>query len=106
MKVYLVNARRGVNATGEFNPTTNALTVLKGSVLSKDVAHTPKFRGSKTIEKYREGRVQDCILLEDVSFKSSSTAGNFVTGRSTNGPAVWKDDAGRTVKEIISEIEG
>ncbi|MBR3108977.1 MAG: DUF4357 domain-containing protein [Clostridia bacterium] len=53
----------------------------------------------------REGIVVDCVLQKDVSFKSSSTAGNFVTGRSTNGPAVWKDENGTTIKEIISKSE-
>ena len=106
MKVYLVNTRKKVNATGEYNPKTNELVVFKGSILSKDISYAPTFRGSKTIEKKRAGRVENCVLQEDVAFKSSSTAGNFVTGRSTNGPAVWKDIDGRTIKEIISEIEG
>lgn len=105
MKVYLVNDRKNINAVGDYNPETNGLVVLKGSVLSKAVSYTPTFRG-RTVEKTREGRVKDCVLQEDVEFKSSSTAGNFVTGRSTNGPAVWKDKNGRTIKELMSEKEG
>ncbi len=105
MKVYLVNERKKINAVGEYNPETNGLVVLKGSILSKEVVYTPTFRGSKTIEKMRNGRVKDCVLQEDVAFKSSSTAGNFVTGRSTNGPAVWKNKDGCTIKEILSEKE-
>lgn len=105
MKVYLINKNFEVNAIGEFDPKSNALIVLKGSLLSKDIVYTPKFKGSKAIEKHRKGRVKNCILQEDVAFKSSSTAGNFVTGRSTNGPAVWKDEKGRTIKEIFLEKE-
>lgn len=77
MKVYIVRERSGVNAKGEFDPTTRSLTVLKGNVLQTDVA-----------------------------FKSASTAANFVTGTSTNGLTAWKDKDGKTIKEIITEAEG
>lgn len=106
MKVYLKRKRIGVNAAGDFDPTTRALVVLSGSVLSKDVAHSEKFRGAKTIERTREGNVQDCILQRDIAFKSPSTAGNFVTGRSVNGLVTWKTEDGRTVKEILTDNEG
>lgn len=105
MKVYLKRKRIGVNATGEFDPTTRSLIVLSGSIVSKDVAHSEKFRGAKTIERTREGIIQDCILQKDIAFKSPSTAGNFVTGRSVNGLVTWKAEDGRTVKEILTDIE-
>ena len=106
MKVYIVRERSGVNANGEFDPTTRSLTVLKGSVLSSTIAYTEKFRGAKSIEKSREGVLKGNVLQTDVAFKSASTAANFVTGTSTNGLTAWKDKDGKTIKEIITEAEG
>lgn len=105
MKVYLIRERSGINATGEFDPAAKAVTVLKGSVLSETVAHTEKFRGTKSIEKSREGVLKGNVLQKDVAFKSASTAANFVTGSSTNGLTAWKDKNGKTIKEIITEAE-
>lgn len=45
------------------------------------------------------------LLIKDVTFKSASTAANFVTGTSTNGLKVWKDKKGTTLKELISSEE-
>lgn len=106
MKVFLIRKKNGVHATGEFDPETKALTVLKGSILSATIAHTEKFRGAKSIEKSREGVLKDNVLQVDVPFKSASTSANFVTGSSTNGLTAWKDQSGKTIKEIIAEIEG
>lgn len=105
MKVYLIRERSGIKATGEFDPATRAVTVLKGSVLSDSIAHTEKFRGTKSIEKSREGVLKGSVLQKDVAFKSASTAANFVTGSSTNGLTAWKNKNGKTIKEIIAEAE-
>lgn len=51
MKVYLVRERKNINAFGEYDMETKALTVKKGSRVSEGVAYTEKFRGAKTIEK-------------------------------------------------------
>ena len=37
------------------------------------------------------------------TFRSPSTAANFVTGNSTNGLLAWKDENGRTLKEILND---
>ena len=105
MKVYIARERSGINAKGEFDPTTRSLTVLQGPVLSVSIAYTEKFRGAKSIEKSREGVVKGNILQRDVTFKSASTAANFVTGTSTNGLTAWKDKNGKTIKELIAEAE-
>ncbi len=106
MKVYIVRERSGIDAKGEFDPITRSLTVLKGSVLSANIAYTEKFRGAKSVEKSREGVLKDNVLQKDVTFKSASTAANFVTGNSTNGLTAWKDKNGKTIKELIKEAEG
>ena len=105
MKVFLIRDRSGIKASGEFDPVTKAVTVLKGSLLSQTVARTEKFRGTKSIEKSREGVLNGNVLLKDIAFKSASTAANFVTGSSTNGLTAWKDENGKTIKEIIAETE-
>lgn len=105
MKVYLIRGRSNVNAIGEYNPSTNELIVLAGSTLSSNIARSAKFRGTKSIEKWRTGVVDQNILQKDIAFKSPSTAGNFVTGKSTNGLTAWKDETGRTIKEIQAEAK-
>ena len=105
MKVYLIREKSGIKAMGEFDPATRAVTVLKGSVLSNTIAHTEKFRGTKSIEKSREGVLKGNVLQKNVAFRSASTAANFVTGSSTNGLIAWKDKDGKTIKEIIMGTE-
>ena len=90
--------RTGYEAKAFFED--NNVTVLKGSKLSN------KFSGnlSNKIAKLREQKVlvsEDNILLQDISFKSASTAAAFVTGNISNGLRVWKllngDDLGNHV---------
>ena len=77
--------------------------VLKGSKLSATISDAPTFRGRKTIEKAREGCVVNNILQKDLAFKSPSTAGNVVTGRSTDGLQAWKTEDGKVLKEALSK---
>lgn len=104
MKVYLKRTRSNVEAEGDFNPKTKSLKVFRGAKLSEDVSYTETFRAAKTIEKYREGNVIDCVLQKDMLFKSASTAANFVTGRSTNGLKEWKTKNGQTIKQYLSSL--
>lgn len=103
MKVYINSIKNDIQAVGEYNKKTKEIIVLKGSKLSKKIAYSEKFRGSKSIEKQRDGKVKNNILLEDMKFKSPSTAANFVTGRSTNGLIAWKNIDKKTIKELINE---
>ncbi len=103
MTVYLRKRGTDIEATGIYDVEAGTLIVLKGSHLSKDISHSEKFRSTRAIEKSREGIVKENILQENVMFKSSSTAANFVTGQSTNGLITWKDKDGRCLKEILQE---
>ena len=100
MKLYLQRKKTGVNATAVYDEATGKVTVLKGSRVSEGIAYTEKFRGAKSIESARVGLIKDGLLLKDVTFKSASTAANFVTGSSTNGLIAWKDINGNTLKSI------
>lgn len=102
MEVYL-SRRDGTKATGEYDINTNALTVYKGSQVSPKVNHSEKFRGAVTIERLRSEHVKNGIVVNNVSFKSPSTAANFVTGCSSDGLIKWKDRSGRTLKELIKK---
>ncbi len=101
MKVYLKSRKDDFDAQGEFDVTTQELVVLKGSRVSKTISSSPTFRGSTTIKKLRDLHVKDEIVLENVAFKSSSTAANFVTGSSTNGLRTWKTADGISLKDLI-----
>lgn len=103
MTLYLIRKKNNISAIGEYDFATKRFTVLKGSRVSDSIAYTDNFRGASTIEKYRANAVVDNLVIEDITFKSASTAANFVTGSSTNGLIAWKDENGRTLKEITGE---
>lgn len=104
MKVYL-NRKNGISAIGEFNIENRCLTVKKGSTISTTISDSVKFKGASTIDKNRKLYANGNIVKKDVTFKSASTAANFVTGISTNGLIAWKDSSGKTIKSIISEVD-
>lgn len=105
MKLYIVKETKGINAKADYIPSDKKFIVLKGSEVSFSVSDAPTFRGAKAIRELRERYVVDRIVQEDVIFKSSSTAGNFVTGYSTDGPSTWKDEKGQTLKVLSEQIK-
>ena len=106
MRLYLKNRNGRFDAVAEYDIADKTFVVLKGSRVSEDISSAPTFRGVKTIEKQRALYVKGNIVQADVVFKSSSTAGNFVTGNSTDGPNSWKDETGKKLKVILQDIEG
>jgi hypothetical protein len=102
MKVILSNRANTYSARGTYDPSTKTLIVKAGAKVSVDISYSPTFRGRKTIEKLRAQFVVDGITQEDVTFKSSSTAANFVTGKSSNGMILWKTEDGTPLKNSIS----
>lgn len=106
MKLYIKSKVKNIDAIGEYNPETGKFVVLKGSLLSETVVSTGTFRGTRAILKAREGCVKDNILQEDKTFSSSSTAANFIRGASSNGLVCWKDESGKTLKDILNEASG
>lgn len=105
MRLYLKRRNSEVDAVAEYDVESKVFVVLKGSRVSANIAHSEKFRGAKSIEKARAEYVKDCKVIKDAVFKSSSTAANFVTGTSTNGLMVWKNEEGIKLKQLISEGE-
>ena len=101
--MFINRTRSGVDATGEYDPDTKECIVKKGSKVSAEVAHSEKFRGANTIEKYRAEYVKGGVVSKDVHFKSASTAANFVTGASTNGMTAWKTKDGKSIKDALAD---
>ena len=91
------NKRRDIDATGTYDPATKVCVVLKGSKVSESISQAPTFRGAKSIEKARVETVKNRIVMKDISFTSCSSAGNYVTGRSTDGFNAWRVEDGKTL---------
>jgi len=105
MKLFIERASKGISAVAEYDPENKRFVVLKGSKVSEDVSSAPTFRGANAIRILRNKYVVDREVTEDVSFRSSSTAGNFVTGSSTDGPGTWRSENGEKLKSILSETK-
>lgn len=105
MRLYLKRKRVNIEAVAEYDPETGTFTVLKGSTVSNTVAHTAKFRGADSVEKYRKDTIKNGVVTKNVVFKSASTAANYVTGVSTNGLISWKNEKGLTLKELLAVEE-
>lgn len=105
MKLYLTRPCYDIKAAAEYDTASRAFIVLKGSTVSETISYSEKFRGAKSIEKYRAGVLDGTRVTKDVPFKSASTAANFVTRVSTNGLTAWKDENGKLLKAILAEME-
>lgn len=102
INVFMKKDRINVDAQAIYDTETKETVVLKGSVISNTISQAKTFRGIRSISKSREGVVNsEGVLLQDVTFKSSSTAGNFVTGRSTDGLSSWRTSDGKKLKEVL-----
>ena len=81
---------------------TSGFTVLKDSVIAKDV--TPSFnwrtKREQLIQEYVSTKNNQFVLNADVTFSSPSTAAAFCLGRSTNGWTTWKDIDNHTLDSI------
>ena len=103
MKVYLISKKSGANAVGEYSLQDGSVTVKKGSILSLTLSESKTFRGMKTIQKAREGVMEGNTLTVDVTFRSPSTAANFVMGGSSNGLRMWKTENGTPIGDLEKE---
>ncbi|MFY9263217.1 MAG: GIY-YIG nuclease family protein [Actinomycetaceae bacterium] len=90
----------GAKASGR--QTSDGFVVLAGAQLRPENAFTKTApeAARKNRVKYTDLIRDDLTLTGDALFASPSGAAVFVGGASLNGFAVWKDDAGRTLKEI------
>jgi hypothetical protein len=107
-ELYIKGAR---GALGSGKRTADGFVVFKGSEMATSTV--PSFpRGFDTLrEEIINSAVNDnekdkLILDADVLFSSPSSAAAVIMGRSANGLLEWKNESGKTLKEIeASEIE-
>lgn len=77
------------------------LKVLQGSRISNSV----RAKVNPIVEELRKNPKlvsQDYVVLEDIMFRSASTAASFVTGNISNGMRVWKLESGKTLGSAIN----
>ena len=101
MKIEVYLKDRYSDAKGVFDTVTKETVVHKGSKVSTVLSTSPTFTGINKIKKLRMNTVEKGILKEDISFKSPSSAANFVTGHSKNGYDTWKNKDGIILKELL-----
>lgn len=97
---------RGVTASGHDTP--QGFVVQSGSFAVKDETPSLKERFPNVIE-LRADLLKNGVLIsegdnfrftQDYTFNSPSLASGVVLGRSSNGRTEWKDETGRTLKEL------
>ncbi len=80
------------------------VVVKKGGVVNQNFAES--IRGGILSKQYRANRnyvSESFEILKDCTFKSPSTAAQFVTGRSVNGYNAWKVEDGKTLGKYLKE---
>lgn len=105
MRIYMKSKNGKYDAQAEYDLKTKKTILLKGSRVSEEIAHSKTFRGTKKLEKLRSQYVVDCIVQEDVTFNSSSTAAVFVSGHNKNGLCTWTDAAKKKLGNYVEQIK-
>lgn len=98
MIVTMKSNRSNYSAIGEYDFKTKKLILKKDSKVSD---HVGSYRGADNIRKKRNNFCKNGIVKEDIEFSSASTAACFITGTSTNGLISWKNEEGKTLKELL-----
>ncbi len=101
MKILLQGRNNNYCAIGDYELTDGSVIVFKNSIVSKKISVSKTFRGVDSVKRLRNLYVKSNKTTQDIRFKSSSTAANFITGNSTNGLRVWKTEEGITLKEYL-----
>ncbi|HYZ83354.1 MAG TPA: DUF4357 domain-containing protein [Bryobacteraceae bacterium] len=96
---------KGKGTSGIGYETESGFVVLAGSEMRPDSvesmqAYLDTLRNS-LVTKQIVAKVNGSLrFAQDYTFDSPSTAAGVLLGRSANGRVEWKDDAGRTLKQI------
>ena len=85
--------------------TSEGFVLLAGAVINEKTSEKSLAKGMITLREkiLSSDKVKDYKTTEDILFSSSSAAADFVLGYSVSGPMTWKDDSGRSLKEIEAE---
>lgn len=95
IKVYIMTSPSiDADATGIYDTTTERITILRGSRISK-----------KTGQSFRTGKydqfINERILNQDLVNLSVSTAAAIVYRRAADGWLCWKDENGATMAQLF-----
>lgn len=105
MMFYLISRTHKFYAEGMYNPDNNHLTVLEGAKIS----HTSTLLEGKGRDKWLKTKneyVKDGYLIQNLEFKTPSTAATFVSGTSMNGYMRWKNKEGTELRFVKEKING
>ncbi len=103
-----VNQKLSLSAGGthaEGYITSEGFVLLAGADVNQKTSEKSLAKGMLTLREnlLASEKVKDYKTTEDILFSSSSAAADFVLGYSVSGPMTWKDDTGKTLKEIEAE---
>ena len=88
---------------GESAQSAEGFVVLRGALCRRWGRRIPA--SVKELRAAAPLNEKSC-LLEDLLFSSPTYAAIFLTGKSSNGTALWKDRRGRTLKSLEEEADG
>jgi len=100
---FFITAARGANGQGE--PTSDGFVVFKSSKAAATIVNSL----SQSFITYRQKLIEEGIFVnkgeyfeftDDYIFSSPSTAAVMIMGRNANGLTEWKNNDGKTLKEI------
>lgn len=99
IRLYLSSSRdSSYNAVAEYRD--GKYIVLKGSKIASEISSAVFTMVTNLRNKHSNKISKDFILLEDIEFTSPSTSAKFIVGYSINGRISWKNEEGKTVKEL------
>lgn len=83
--------------------TTEGFVVMQGALINESMGKSATPAMKRMREKLGSKINDDLKTTEDLLFSSSSAAADFVLGYMVSGPQFWKNQDGRTLKEIEAE---
>ena len=96
-------AGKKVAATGQISG--DGFIVMKGSGFSpSETKSCQTWIKSLRAHLVADGKVKDCVFMEDIYFKSTSAAAACVTGGSANGNIMWLYSDGQSIKDKTANI--
>jgi hypothetical protein len=96
---------RGKDTLAQGQDTREGFIVFQGSIGRPNIvpsmhAYMQELRQKLIETGVLELRPNGLVMTQDFRFDSPSTAAGVLLGRSSNGRVEWKDESGRTLKEI------
>lgn len=98
--IFYLKDRFGTQASGKL--VSDGFAVLKGSTISKKVATSLSQSVLQKRQQLIDQGVVDSnyIFVQDWTFTSPSLAAGIIVGYSINGRTCWKDENGKSLKDI------